>query len=656
MDRWVRSLFGSTSMLLLIVMQLSVFGCNSKATQSANAAPHFANGGRDTGVLRREAAQANSSHNITLQKQILERVISIQPSSRDTAVAERLLGRMYWRYQKQYDQAYVHFRKAMATKDVAAATWFDVADMELSRRHYEEAHKAADAALAAASLPLEKLGAQVKEAQAVVDEAVAERLAGGAAQTKEIGSAFTSLGQLVDEQPGMEIISRLFLQASLLVGNGPAALTAWRAYFRADGGTPAPDAIAAAGETLSRLLPDWREPGNTESRLALICALGDSRLFREAALLALDPRPAYTAQLQQNPRVRELVAYARACDELSVRVDEYYRQTLLGKAKAKALDAIMKEVAEKLWPQLAFYSQKPPEISPKKFAEEMEKRFGAVVRIVTSAGCYYDLQMGHRIVNEERVIKQYGRQAKIHFIVLDSIVSNGFQSWAWDNGGQYGGWSTSEAIVQIRPAYSGEALNAWLSITTETARAKNEEEIQKASEIDRQTAAKNPTAYLGGLQQRIYRQGLQHLLDRLKARGLTGRQLQIAFLSEYDHVKQESTIFAHEGRHAIDQQPGPFNITSSGSEELEFRAKLSEVAFASEPRLILGNIINIHIADSTPHGQANLRIMKGLVQWMSAHSADIQGFDRSSPILPQLDKLTDDQLRTAFRSMDPLAR
>jgi hypothetical protein len=57
--------------------------------------------------------------------------------------------------------------------------------------------------------------------------------------------------------------------------------------------------------------------------------------------------------------VRELVAYARACDEPSARVDEHYRLTLLGKNNAKALDTVMKETAEKLWPQLASSSAKP---------------------------------------------------------------------------------------------------------------------------------------------------------------------------------------------------------------------------------------------------------------------------------------------------------
>ncbi len=138
------------------------------------------------------------------------------------------------------------------------------------------------------------------------------------------------------------------------------------------------------------------------------------------------------------------------------------------------------------------------------------------------------------------------------------MVSNGFQSWAWDNGSQHGGWGTRETMVRIRQAYSGNALSA----------LQNEEETQKASEIDRKTAAKNPTAYLEGLRKRLYQQGLQQLMDRLKSRGLTGMQFQIAFLSEYERAIQESAIFAHEGRHAIDQQPGPYNIASSNSEEL----------------------------------------------------------------------------------------
>ena len=84
----------------------------------------------------------------------------------------------------------------------------------------------------------------------------------------------------------------------------------------------------------------------------------------------------------------------------------------------------------------------------------------------------------------------------------------------------------------------------------------------------------------------------------------------------------------------------------------EFTAKL---AFAPEPRLALGAIISASIGDSTPHGKANLAIMKGLVQWMIQHANEIAALDAERPLLPQLDLLTDEQLRAAFRSMDRLA-
>jgi len=47
--------------------------------------------------------------------------------------------------------------------------------------------------------------------------------------------------------------------------------------------------------------------------------------------------------------------------------------------------------------------------------------------------------------------------------------------------------------------------------------------------------------------------------------------------------------------------------------------------------------------------------MKGAVEWMKSHQAEIAGLDVKRPFLPQLDRLTDDQLRALARSMDPMA-
>ena len=90
------------------------------------------------------------------------------------------------------------------------------------------------------------------------------------------------------------------------------------------------------------------------------------------------------------------------------------------------------------------------------------------------------------------------------------------------------------------------------------------------------------------------------------------------------------------------------------SSEKEFRAKLSEVAFAPEPRLSVGSIFSSNIGNSSGHGQANERIMRGVVEWMEEHGSEIDGLDPELPLLPQFDLLTDEQIRAAFRSMDPL--
>jgi len=40
---------------------------------------------------------------------------------------------------------------------------------------------------------------------------------------------------------------------------------------------------------------------------------------------------------------------------------------------------------------------------------------------------------------------------------------------------------------------------------------------------------------------------------------------------------------------------------------------------------------------------------------MRAHAREIRGLDPSRPLLPQAPLLSDDQIRAAFRSLDPFA-
>ena len=167
----------------------------------------------------------------------------------------------------------------------------------------------------------------------------------------------------------------------------------------------------------------------------------------------------------------------------------------------------------------------------------------------------------------------------------------------------------------MRPAYAGGAVEIWRGIHSADELEEFEVEMARESKLDDARARGNSHAFLPGLAMRLKHQGIYRLLERLRSEAAEGEDLRLRFLSEAERAVQESSIFAHEGRHAIDKRAG-----ASSSRKLEFTAKLSEVAFAPEPRLALGGILTANIGDHTPHGRANLKIMKGLVSWMEKHT------------------------------------
>jgi len=115
---------------------------------------------------------------------------------------------------------------------------------------------------------------------------------------------------------------------------------------------------------------------------------------------------------------------------------------------------------------------------------------------------------------------------------------------------------------------------------------------------------------------------------------------------------RQSSIVAHEGRHAIDATL-KLQLTSA---DREFRAKLSEVAFAPVPRLALGSILNGTTGDDTPHGTANGRLLDAIERWVDAHRDRVAGgADRSTAAVLLIPRLSDAQLREIVRLADPLA-
>jgi hypothetical protein len=605
----------------------------------------------------REAERASHDGRFTDACRLLEAIASstsARPGDRDVAAEE--LARIAWRIDGNTKAARARLSKITANARRKTSPLLLLSRMERATGRWDAARSAARRAIGAAATDTERRDATVALSSALVAEEVEAARVGdsdafGEDARRRLAEALALVEPIVRDEPGLLEPSGTALDAALLLGNGPAALAAFDSYYLTAG---AADSALLAGPraVLSERLPGWKGPAaSREEREAVVGALADSRLFAEAVILAKDPRTPREASVDSLPRIRDLVLYESFVRDVRELTDRYYRDVARGTSDPAAWKRALRQRSERLWRGLSWPAERPPfdeKVLERSDDTELGNRFGTAGGIGMTGG-REDLHMGHRVVDEKRVADQYGRRAEIRFLSLDAMVSNGYETWMWDGQGAHGGWGGSGFVVQVRPAYAGGGPWRWREMTDPERRAKALATI--AAETVRERAAKNPYAYLPGLSRRLLEQGLLEFLDDERARGLAGGTLRSAFVAAADRAVIESSIFAHEGRHAIDAQ---FEKIEDSAER-EYRAKLSEIAFATAPRLAFGGILTDDIGSPTPHGQANLKVMKGLVAWMAAHRAEIAGLEADAPLLPQLDKLTDEQLGAAARSLDPMA-
>ncbi len=608
-----------------------------------------------------EAAQRLASSGRFLEaKEKLTSILDSPAASRDDKDDATIeLARIEWRIDDRPRAARKRLTALIPEAKKKARALLLLSRMERTLERFESARAAARQALQAANTPDDRDQATLSLARALVEEEllaarVGKREAFGNEARGRLAEALALIAPVVARRPGVPVPAQTLLDAALLLDDGPHALVAFRSYF-ASAGTADSPLLAGARLVLDDLLPRWTGPqADRADRAALVRALADSRFFTEAVSIALDPRPSTSAPLERESFVKDLVLYEAFLRRARTLTDDYYRDVARGKAKPKKWRSAFEADLRRLWKSLRWEEKTPP-FDDKLFEGSPDtalgQRFGILLSGSGRTGGIEDLHAGHRVIDERRQVEQYGRHATVRFIALDAMVSNGYETWMWDGNGAHGGWGHVGFIVQVRPAYAGGGLYDWEELNEPDRRAKAEERLAEETERDVARAARDPFAYLPGLALRLKKQGRVSILEAERAKGLTGDELRTAFVTASERAVLESSIFAHEGRHVIDAE---FEKIEDAATR-EYRAKLSEIAFAPVPRLAFGGILTDNIGNPTPHGQANLKLMKGLVAWMEEHRSEIKGLDGSRPLLPQLDKLTDDQLRAAARALDPMA-
>lgn len=580
---------------------------------------------------------------------ILERIAADADAPvEDRSEALRLLARFAALFDQDRSRALLLLDEAEALGVDEALASLERARTERESGNFEAARSAATRAAEMADNLPERLDAYTEFAAAALDEIVGPSLRSEAPTLDRglLSEALAKVDTVLQERSGLLTPSHIALELALLLGDGPSALQAWRSYFRISPAAAPGSVLAEPARVLGRDLPLWQgQPLEEATRIGLVLALADSRMFEAASLLA-------TGAVDADPRIREITAYQSYLASIGQRTTAYYRAAAAGNGNQTAYKADLLHEARALWLRLTWPTDAPL-FSVSAFEAEIDRRFGTEMNFQDANG-HFGLHMGHRVIDETYQVEQYGKEASLRFISLDFMVSNGYSSWFWDGRANVGGWARDPTIIQVRRAYAGAGVGAWEQISDPKMRAETEEDIAELEPEDIRLARENPYAYLPGLARRIEHTAQDRLIGELRASRLEPSALRLAFIAEIERIDLEASIVAHEGRHAIESRYA-LNFLRPGANR-EFLAKLSEVGFSSAPFLAIGGgILTRNIGDGTSHGDANERIMRGLVEWTDRNQESIAGFDPTLPTLPQLDRLSEEQLRQAFRSMDPLA-
>lgn len=559
-------------------------------------------------------------------------------SARERSQSHRELGRIAWLIDRDLDRALGQLDRAVAAGEEACAA------AALEVRFLREAEQAARAVEAAGKRigvcedPVEADGLRLQAIRAGLDVAAGQA---GGARRATLAKVESELGLLTETGRARLAASQARLALGLLRGDAATALEGWKGYFWLTD-KDAPQGLATWQGRVAPAFAAGLAPGaGAADQAKLAELLVRAGFLDEARRLAADADLARRAG--DDLSWRRAAAYFRFRDGVDAVLLDFNRKMARGGSKdtepfEKAIGALMAEALGALGASF----------SPTAMTEQ----FSAYGTMGQTSG-YPSLHAGHLVQDERRPVSQYGRSGEIRFIAIDNMIANGFESWLWDGAAQAGGWaSQGTTIVQVRPAYAPGPLNAWLMTHDTPSRSRADARLPDLERRDLEALAAAPVAYLPGLEARLDRQAILQIAERSARPGQTEAERRAAFLEEYARAVSQHSIFIHEGRHILDQASGE----DLQSEDLEYRAKLSELALADYPRLALSAIDADTIGADTPHGNANRRIMEAFGRWIAAHAREVRGLDPSRPALAQLDRLSDDQIRAVARSLDPWAR
>ena|GEM_PF-1590005 len=570
----------------------------------------------------------------------------------DRAEAMHNLGLQDWKIFRNYSKSEQRLHSCLLLNCQKAKTYILLGQIELDALHYSSALSFADKAIQVSHDETDKLNSFLLRAQIIYGESLGMIGKGLMPDKENLLQASKALKYILARQPGRSAPAELLLGISLLRKNGPDAYDAWKSYYFITSDSNINRALLPSYVTFHSILPGWRgrDLSNSE-RYNLVMALGGSQFYDYAELLA-GYRIFGKYSILDSPGIKQILQFEKYIKAVEKVDNTFYPKIAAGvKNYDSAYEMAIEIPSRKLWITLDRRNS-ISNYTEDDFFSQIETKFGAEGYMGTTVG-YFSLLLGLKVHDELKEINQYGLKAYFRYISISRLISRDFTSWYGAT--NVGGWGTDSCIYQVRDAYLQDPFTRLSWVTDSTAYKQITNQIVELRKRDLIICRQDMYAEPSFLALYIKLNASKQLFDSLQKAGLSSNPLYLAFISETMRLNVESTVFAHEGRHAIDQLYFKAQFDSMSQDERELRAKYSEIIFSSKPKLALtGSILGGDLDSSTIHGKANLRLRKIIVNWMQLHNKEIGEIDNSMPLLMQLDVLTDQQLRDICLSADPL--
>ncbi|HEY5759894.1 MAG TPA: hypothetical protein VIU34_28925 [Steroidobacter sp.] len=432
--------------------------------------------------------------------------------------------------------------------------------------------------------------------------------------------------------------ARQRLAIGLLSNDAGIAIEGWQAFYWLEG-TAKPQAFGESNDSVRQTFTRALGPhASNEQVLALVTLLVRGGFAEEAERLTKQHAShgnkthwrAVHAYLRMRERLTEtLLIHDRAWAQGARPADEPFEASLLQILRDATHEA--GRTGDDPWPAL----------------RELWGLMGTTGRSNGVSG----LHLGHISVDQVQQIAQGERHGEVRFLSLDNMIANGFSGWLGDGSFAPGGWAANGQIIQVRTRYVQGALDKAALASPGPARDRYIEQMKERTAGDAAASDADAIVYLPGLADRIQLEAIDTLAAEARSTAAEDSNFAERFSKLWYERSFEGTILLHEGRHILDQAQYTGDRELS-DDELEYRAKLSELGQSTSPRVMLNSIYGRLIGGTSGHGKANERLIRKFVAWMQAHPSEVNGFDPKRPTLPQLDRLSDQQLRQIARSLD----